>query len=234
MKNAVIEKRSLEMRATDALRERILTGDLTPGGRLTEVNLSTQLQLSRATIRAALNRLAAEQLVDLKPYAGWSVRPLTARDAWELYTLRASLEGLAARLAAESITREKSEKLEKSLTLLARVCESNDANAVAAADYALHSTIIDISQHGRLRNQYMSLAQQVHRYIILSDELLTNKEDVLSQHKPMVAAILNRDAQRAEEIAKSHNLSEGKILVENLLEQESKLKLAQQADVGEK
>ncbi len=219
-----IEKRSLEMRATDALRERILSGDLPPGARLTEVNLSSQLELSRATIRAALNHLAAEQLVDLVPYCGWSIRALTVQDAWELYTLRASLEGLAARIASEKITAKNGSQLKKSLERLAVACKADDKNAVAAADYELHTCIIDLCEHKRLQVQYALLEQQVRRYIALSDDLLVNKIDVLEQHRPLVRAILNGESNQAEEIAKNHNLSEGKILVKYLQKLESQQK----------
>ena len=204
------------MRATDSLRERILKGDLPPGGRLTEVQLSNQLQVSRATVRAALNHLAAEQLVDLIPYTGWSTRALTAHDAWELYTLRASLEGLAASIASEKITPENGKQLVICLGLLADACAADDASAIAAADYELHVCIIELSEHKRLREQYMSLEQQVRRYIALSDELLINKSDIYQQHRPLVDAILRGDSNVADEIAKNHNLSEGRVLVAHL------------------
>src|SRR4030081_3333415 len=94
-----IQKRSAEVQATDALREQILRGGARPGSRLTEIGLSQQLGLSRSTIRTALQRLANEGLVVQEPYTDWQVASLSGADAWELYTLRASLEALGARLA---------------------------------------------------------------------------------------------------------------------------------------
>jgi len=96
-------KRSAEAQATEILREQILTGHIRTGARLTEVRLAAELKVSRATVRTALHQLTVEGLIVQTPYTGWSVMTLTAHDAWELYTLRASLEGLAARLAARSI-----------------------------------------------------------------------------------------------------------------------------------
>jgi DNA-binding GntR family transcriptional regulator len=204
------------------LRERILMGDLPPGRRLTESRLSDQLEVSRATIRAALNHLAFEQLVDLTPYTGWTTRALTSHDAWELYTLRGSLEGLAARIASEKINAENSRSLKHTLGLLGAACKSKDSGAIAAADYALHVCIIDLCEHKRLRAQYTSLEQQVRRYIALSDDLLMNKTDIFEQHRPLVDAIVSGDADAADEIAKNHNLSEGKVLVMHLQELENK------------
>ena len=101
--SAPIEKRSLNNAAADQLRQVIVTGAVAPGVRLTEVALAVRMNLSRGTIRAALQRLVTEGLVVQRPYAGWEVASLTSRDAWELYTLRGAFEALAARLAAENI-----------------------------------------------------------------------------------------------------------------------------------
>ena len=105
--SGLVEKRSLDRAAADALRQAITTGAITPGTRLTEAELATRLDVSRGTVRAALQRLMSEGLVTQRPYAGWEVARLTSRDAWELYTLRSSLEGLAARLAARNPNRRK-------------------------------------------------------------------------------------------------------------------------------
>src|SRR5882672_2184919 len=94
-----IRKLSAEAQATDALRDQILRGGARPGSRLTEIGLSQQLSLSRSTIRTALHQLANEGLVVQEPYTDWQVASLSGADAWELYTLRASLEALGTGLA---------------------------------------------------------------------------------------------------------------------------------------
>src|ERR1700682_1308063 len=101
-----IQKRSAEARATDALRDQILRGGARPGLRLTEIGLSQQLSLSRSTIRTGLPQLANEGLVVQEPYTDWQVASLSGADAWELYTLRASLEALGTGLAVGALTQE--------------------------------------------------------------------------------------------------------------------------------
>ena len=98
---APITRRSAESLALDRLRQAIIGGALPAGSRLTEMALAEQLATSRATIRTALHHLVAEGLAVQVPYTGWMVTSLTANDAWELVTLRASFESLAASLAAE-------------------------------------------------------------------------------------------------------------------------------------
>jgi len=95
------KRQSLDRAAADSLRRAILTGAIAPGARLTEARLAEQFMLSRGTVRAALQRLVSEGLVIQRPYSGWDVLTLTIQDAWELSTLRSSLEALAGRLVAD-------------------------------------------------------------------------------------------------------------------------------------
>ncbi len=210
-----IDKRSLEVQAAEVVRARIVSGELPAGERLTEARLSDELVLSRGTVRAALLRLANEGLVAQVPYAGWSVVTLTARDAWELYTLRSSLEALAAQLAAASMVEGSEAPLKAAFQHLKEACDSHGIQRIADADFALHKHIIDISGHQRLKQQYSALEQQVRMYIASSDALLRTSEDVMLQHVPLVDAILARDAERAGRIERDHNLSEGQALVDH-------------------
>jgi DNA-binding GntR family transcriptional regulator len=104
--NLKIPKRRLDGQAADVLREQILSGRFAPGYRLVEAALADQLGVSRGTVRAALSELAHEGLVSQVAYTKWMVPELSAEDAWELYTLRGNLEGLAAKLATERRTPE--------------------------------------------------------------------------------------------------------------------------------
>lgn len=210
-----IEKRSLEVQAADAIRRRIISGDMPPGTRLTEIRLSGELDLSRGTIRGALARLVSEGLIEQIPYSGWSVISLTARDAWELYTLRSSLEALAARLAAANLKPADRTSLEQAMEALVQATKTGDLHAIADADFALHKKIIDVSGHNRLKQQYTALEHQIRMYIASSDALLVSPTEVVGQHAPLVEAILARDPEKASSIARQHNLVEGQALVEH-------------------
>jgi GntR family transcriptional regulator of vanillate catabolism len=83
------------------LRELILRGDLAPGARITELPLVERLGVSRTPIRAALIRLEQEGLLEAWPTGGYKVRRFSAADIADAIELRGTLEGLAARLAAE-------------------------------------------------------------------------------------------------------------------------------------
>lgn len=211
----VVEPRSLDVQAADAIRKEILNGTLAAGSRLLEVELAEQLNLSRGTIRSALQQLTYEGLVVQFPYRGCVVAGLSSQDAWELYTLRSTLEGLAARLATEAITIDKTELLDAALQQLVQAANRGDWQEVTDADFALHKTIIQLSEHRRLQEQYKIVEQQIRLYIASCNALHPSFDGIIEQHKMLVKAICSGDVTIAEQIAKEHN-ADGKALVEHL------------------
>src|ERR1035437_6485242 len=149
-----VVKQSAESLTTDGLREFILSGAVKPGARLTEISLADQMGVSRATLRTGLHRLASEGIILQIPYTGWQVAELNAHDVWELWTLRGSLEGLAAKLAAESKEVEAREKIEEAYDRLVGACSRNNLKKVSECDFALHRAIVEAAGHRRLEQQY--------------------------------------------------------------------------------
>jgi DNA-binding GntR family transcriptional regulator len=211
-----IQKRSAEVQATDALREQILRGGARPGSRLTEIGLSQQLGLSRSTIRTALQRLANEGLVVQEPYTDWQVASLSGADAWELYTLRASLEALGTGLAVATLTQEGQQMIVAALDALVQACRTGDRVAIADQDLGFHSTIVEISGHRRLRDHYRLVRQQIRLYIAWSDAIMPDVDAIIETHRWLADAILQRDADRAATLARDHCESAGRILAEFL------------------
>jgi len=216
-----ITKRTLDVQAADVLRAQIAEGRLDAGHRLTEVQLAEEFGLSRGTIRAALKQLVAEGLVSQAPYRGWEVAPISSTDAYELQTLRSSLEGLAAKLAAERLTEESQAELLAAYAELEKACRAGDSRLAAVQDFNLHTTIVRLSGHRRLREHYEMISTHVRRYIFSSDALLRGDMELLDQHRPIVDAIVSRDPVEAEAAACEHNNVEGKRLVAHLVQVEN-------------
>jgi GntR family transcriptional regulator of vanillate catabolism len=90
-----------QARVTVRLREMILRGELTPGERITEIDIAKRLGVSRTPIRQALPALAQEGLLTLAGARGYMVRAFTVREVIDAIDVRGMLEGLAGRLVAE-------------------------------------------------------------------------------------------------------------------------------------
>ncbi|GGF68657.1 GntR family transcriptional regulator [Azorhizobium oxalatiphilum] len=210
-----IVKVSAEARAIEALRSQIITGMLPAGARITEVQLSGEMGLSRATVRTALHELQKEGLLRLKPYTGWTVIQLTRQDVWELYTLRSAVERLASQLAAGAPMEQRT-RIQAAFDNLADACVDASAARIAEADFCFHHAIVDAASHSRLSAQYELIAQQIRVYIRSSDALIPDPADILSQHAPILNAILSGDSAEAGRLAEEHNLVEGEKLGQSI------------------
>lgn len=215
---SAVAKRSLDKAAADALRQAIVSGEVQPGTRLTEMEIAAQFELSRGTIRAALQRLMGEGLIVQRPYAGWEVATLNSRDVWELYTLRASLEGLAARLAARHPDRRA--RMEMAFDALRAAAASGDAREITEADLSLHKTMVSLAGHRRLAGQYDVVEQQVRMFMASSNAILPRSTMLIENHMPLVAAVADGDPDLAERCARAHSTGSGEILVRHLEAQE--------------
>jgi DNA-binding GntR family transcriptional regulator len=217
-----VQKRSTEVQAADSLRDAILSGAIPLGARLTEISAAQQLGVSRSTIRTAFHQLVQEGLIIQTPYTGWSVMELSSVDAWEVYTLRSSLEALAARLVANRVSsggvngKTTLAGVERSFEHLRQACMGGDAADIAAADMDLHRSIVKLSGHARLADQYLRIQHQITIYIRSSDALVTKSDEIIAQHTPLIEAIRTGDAEMAMRAAMEHNESEGGILVKHL------------------
>lgn len=205
-----IAKQSAEQQAADQLRDSIISGALRPGGRLTEEALAEQLGVARGTLRTGLNRLAIEGLVVQKPYVGWEVASLDAEDIWEIWTLRGSLEGLAASLVAKNQEPEKLRSIEQTYDALAKACASSQRKRIDELDFQLHRLIIESAGNSRLSRHYQLVEQQV-RWVISSTNVTLHHgtDTILEQHRPLIEAILAGDAQRASQAAWQHAEHDG-------------------------
>jgi DNA-binding GntR family transcriptional regulator len=216
-----IARLSAEAQATLSLRDHILSGALKPGARLTETPLAEQLGIARATLRMGLHRLASEGIVVQIPYTGWQVVALSAQDVWELWTLRSSLESLAARLAAERMTDGSAARVSKAMESLAAACRQGRVNDINKADFDFHRTIVDLADHNRLCEHYRQVEQQVRLYIA-STNLYNEPDDwsvVVEHHRPLAEALIVRNPERAEAEARRHNETFGRKLLSAMADQ---------------
>ncbi|MES2939712.1 MAG: GntR family transcriptional regulator [Pseudomonadota bacterium] len=212
--------RGLDTHAADQLRRAILTGALQPGERITEEWMAATVGISRGTVRAALRLLVHEGLVVQQRYRGYTVRSLTAREAWELYTLRNTLEGFAARLLAEGMDDAKQERLDAAYALVVKAVRARSRKAAVEADFGLHQTIAELTGHSRLQAHYALIAGQRRLYHALEVKI-SRMDAYVDSHAALIDALRNGRAAEAETLAAHHNTEHGERLVRWLEDRES-------------
>lgn len=211
-----LKKESLEIRAADALRHRILEGEIEPGSRLIEVELAKDFNISRGTLRTALHQLVGEGLIQQVPYTGWLVQDLSGQMVWELHTLRATYDRLANQLVASTMDEAKRQKLTRVYDNLVQACDSGEARRVAEADFHLHHTIVQLSGHSLLVEYYTRVEYQLRLYINWSTKVMPNCTQVAEDHRHLFEALCRGDADTAKAFTEDHNLPETLKVIENL------------------
>jgi DNA-binding GntR family transcriptional regulator len=208
-----LDRKSLEVRAADALLDAIALGKIASGTRLTEMQLAEDLSASRGTVRAALMKVCSAGLIVQRPYSSWEVIQLSPSDIWELYTLRAALEGLAVRILIEQSRDKEQRAVAAAFGRLQNACEEGSSPAIAQADLEFHKTIITGSQHELLGNHFGRVEYRIRMLIASSNAMLASPAQVLFQHEPIATAIAKGDHDTASTVLQKHILDEGQALV---------------------
>ncbi|WP_158241021.1 GntR family transcriptional regulator [Mycolicibacterium goodii] len=208
--------KSLDTLTANAIRDRILSGRLEPGTHLVEADLAEELGVSAGTIRSGLRVLQHEGLVQHRLNRGVYVADMTVEDAWEIYSLRNNLEGMAARLAAQRIDVKGRSKLERVLHVMREAAERNDRGTLAQSDLELHELIVDLAQHSRLKSAHQVIHAQTALFMVMTKDLHGDPMELIDSHEKLVNAIVTGDAKTAEILGRTHSTEDGERLRERL------------------
>ncbi|HTN48659.1 MAG TPA: GntR family transcriptional regulator [Burkholderiaceae bacterium] len=201
---AASRRRAGEPPAADVfqrLRSKILALEIKPGARLVEDEVCDLLQAGRTPVREALLRLEGEGLVNRD--RGWVVHATDPANFRSLFEMRMAIEGYATRLAAERATPKDLAELGALLAKLNRA-EDMPRSEVNRLNQQFHRRIVDMSGnlgfaelHERTQFRYWNLRLPV---IFMKDQLAATTR----QHKAILKALKDRDADAAEQCARQH------------------------------
>ena len=186
------------------LRDAIVSGELLPSERLVEEDLSRRLGIGRAAVRMALVRLEHDGLVEHERHRGARVRRVSEEEAVEILEVRAALESLAARRAAERATAQDVRDLRAILREMRGHRERGDLMAVSDANAALHRRILEISGHETARRLSGTLMSQIVRFQYRTVLLPGRSDRSLREHTAIVQAIAAADGDMAERAMRRH------------------------------
>ncbi|NPV28823.1 MAG: GntR family transcriptional regulator [Firmicutes bacterium] len=188
----------------DTLREAIINGTLRPGERLMEIQLAEELGVSRTPVREAIRKLELEGFVVMVPRKGAYVAGISLKDIADVFEVRASLEALAAGLAAERITEEELEELERILVRKAKIIEEGNLPSFVECDSRFHDTLYQVSRNQRLIQILSNLRDEIQRFRAVSLAYPGRMREALEEHRKIVEAIAERNAAQAQVLAWEH------------------------------
>lgn len=188
----------------ESLREAIINGILKPGERLMEIQLAEEMGVSRTPVREAIRKLELEGFVVMVPRKGAYVAGISLKDIADVFEVRAALESLAAGLAAERITDDELEALERSLVKVAESTEADDLNSLISADTDFHDILYRASRNERLVQIVSNLREQIQRFRMASLSHPGRMRVALEEHRKIVEAISERNVELAQQLARDH------------------------------
>ena len=202
---APIENLPLRMQVANRLREAIVSGRLRPGAPLVETALAQQLNISRAPIREAIQILENDGLVETIAYKGKRVKPLTAREVEEIYSLRQVFEAMAVRrIMAKGVSVA---PLHAICATMTRAAEAGNFDAVIAADEEFHRTLIRLADHDLLLATWGNLYLKIHQIMSLRGGNHRALPEIAANHPPIVAAIESGNEDEAVRLIAEHTRS---------------------------
>lgn len=194
---------------TDALRDRILNGDLAPGTRLIEREIVERHDVSRVTARSALARLAAEGLVVVEPHRGARIASLDTGALHDLFALRTALEVEAARIALAERPAELDAELADAVAKLARACHAKRVvwRRVVDAHEEVHRALVDAAHSPRISAAHRALAGEL-RLFVVALRPVWSADQMVAHHEQ-----LRRELRRDGPEAVRRHLGEGELAV---------------------
>ncbi|OHD77238.1 MAG: hypothetical protein A3J97_09645 [Spirochaetes bacterium RIFOXYC1_FULL_54_7] len=166
----------------DKIAEKILAGKYQEGQKLIETEIMEEFSVSKSPVREALQGLMKVGLVQYKPRRGCYVNTISATDVVNHYVVRATVEGLAARLSYQTITPAKLQELKSYYTMMKEAAEKSDLRGYLASHDLFHGFFAENSNNEILIDFCKSLRIQNLRYrmqflnIDISHDVLTHDD----------------------------------------------------------
>ena len=196
------EHLSLSQRVAQELRRSILTNRRRPGDRLIEESLSAELGVSRIPIREALRVLAGEGLVEVQPRRGASVADVSLDVARDLVEVRATLEGLNARLAARHHDPAIVKELERVLKEGNRAARSKNAEDLVRLNGEFHDKLAQAGRNSILFDIMRTLRERTN--LVFAANSARRAEQDWDEHSKILAAVIDGDEDLAAMLATRH------------------------------
>ncbi len=208
---------SQTVKAQLALRDLVLSGVLRPGERVSELSMVERLGVSRTPVRAALARLAEEGLLEALPSGGFAVKAFSEREAFTALEIRGTLEGLAARLAAErGVPKSELAPLKASVAAIDAILERPSISMGDFSEYVernarFHELLAGLAGSSALRRQIeraCALPFASPNALVRAQASLPEARTILTvaqdHHRSVVEAIEQREGARAESLMREH------------------------------
>jgi len=199
-----ISRLALHDQVASRLRTMLIEGQIAPGAKLNERELSEQLRVSRTPLREAIKLLAAEGLVDLLPNRGAVAVKLTEADVVNTFELLATLEAMSGELAAQRITDEELAELRALHYEMLACFARRDLSGYYRINARIHSAINDAAKNPVLTNTYRAVNARVQSLRFRTNQNEAKWASAVAEHGRMIDALSAHDPVAMRQVLIEH------------------------------
>jgi len=201
----LVRSQSLTTVVRHELERRILAGEILPGAKLNEADVAEALKVSRGPVREAFRALEQAGLVRTEKNRGVFVRSLSHFEADELYEVRAGLDALIGRLAAQRCTPAQVEELRELLRAMQKAAKARSVDEYYPLNVRFHDVLAQLTGNATLLATYRRLVNELHLY---RRETLAHGPGSFptstTEHLAIVEALAKGDGARAADLLYQH------------------------------
>lgn len=195
---------SLRHSLARALRDAIVRGQMKPGDRLVEREISERTGVSRGPVREAMRQLEQEGLIESVPYTGTRVRGISQSEVDEiLVPIRVVLEQFAVRHVLKDLTEEDFQELEQLNEAMRRAAAADDLPGLVEADLAFHVKVVERAGNHCLL-VWQSIAPRVRAYFYRDGYRHATLDELPEEHAALLAAMRTRDVEHVVKLLEEH------------------------------
>ncbi|AVJ19082.1 GntR family transcriptional regulator [Serratia rhizosphaerae] len=188
-------------------KQALVTLSYKPGEYLNTAQVMDDLAMGRTPINQAIHRLANEGLLQVIPRKGVMVAPLSIDDALELIDVRLANELLCMRLASKRASAPQIASLEAINQQIEAACQARDRVRMMTLDHEFHQALAQIAGNAMLADILSVLHARAQRFWATSLSRQGHMQEVIDEHRAIIAALAQQDADAAESAAQAHILS---------------------------
>ena len=191
-------------RTLEQIRTAIQDGRYAPGQRLIESDLMASFEVTRGPLREALRRLGTEGVVQLIPNRSAIVRMFSLKELFDLFRIRESVEGLAARLAAEKMVDTQARSSFARAIQKIKQTQGDPNTSFSLENQTIHDLILHHADNEQLSLLMKRLQLPIIRFQIRASVDEDYRNASRAEHEDVIEAILSGDPDRAESAMKAH------------------------------
>jgi DNA-binding GntR family transcriptional regulator len=203
-KNTFEAPKSAKIRIYETLREWIIDGTLQPGEKILDSELSQYFSVSRTPVREAIQMLAEQKLIDVRPGRESRISEIDVTDIPQTYKMLAELHSTALEFAFAKISSDSLDSLRKANERFMRAYKDRDIKGCRSCDNEFHDIIVKLAGNDFLTSFIETLGGHASRFENIYFSKAGNMDELIHQHSQIINAIEDGDLEKAKSLMQSN------------------------------